>query len=253
LHKLALFIRSALFHTFLLVTVAPWSILSIVTAVLPRPTHYAITMFWLKIAMWAAKVFLGIRYHVTGDQYLNANNVILLSKHQSTWETFFFPTYIKKQMCYVFKRELLMVPFFGWGIGLLDMIHIDRSKVKDAFEGVVTQGAKKLAQGRWIVMFPEGTRTPVGSQGNYRSGGVRLAQRTGATIIPVAAAAGHLWPKKGFLKYPGTVQVSFGPPIQCGSRSTDAVLLEVEQWIETEMRRLEPTLYSGPWQSRSNS
>ncbi len=246
-------LRAVLFHLFLLVTVIPWSFLSIVTAVLPRRQHYNIVMYWLNIAIWGAKMILGIRFEVQGDEHLNQSNVILLSKHQSTWETFFYPTYINKEMCYVFKRELLMVPFFGWGIGLLDMIHIDRRRAKDAFENVVEQGSRKLAQGRWIVMFPEGTRTPVGSQGTYRSGGVRLAQRTGAAIIPVAVTAGHLWPKKGFIKKAGTAKVSFGAPIHCGARSTDEILLEIEQWIETEMRRLEPALYSAPWQSRSNN
>ncbi len=247
------FIRAAIFHLFLLVTVAPWSFLSMLAALLPRRLHYNVTMFWLKIAIWGAKHILGIRYEVSGKQYLNHDNVILLSKHQSTWETFFYPTCIDKEMCFVFKREILMVPFFGWGIGLLDMIHINRSRGKESFDDIVTQGIKKLAQGRWIVMFPEGTRTPVGSQGPYRSGGVRLAQRTGATIIPVATTSGHLWPKKGFVKSAGTARVSFGPPIECGDRSTSDILLEVEQWIETEMRRLEPALYSGPWQSHSNN
>jgi 1-acyl-sn-glycerol-3-phosphate acyltransferase len=245
-------LRTILYTLFKLITVIPWSFLCIIIIPLPRRMKYDITMQWLRMAMWGSRHILGIKVQVEGDQYLDRSNVILLSKHQSTWETFFYPTYLKHEMCYVFKREILFVPFFGWGIWLLDMIHINRSKGKEAFEGVVTQGIEKLQQGRWIVMFPEGTRIPPGKQGKYRSGGVRLAQRTGATIIPVAVTAGEHWPKKPFVKTPGLVKVSFGPPIECGDRSIEEISLQVEQWIETEMRRLSPSYYTSPWQS-SNS
>jgi 1-acyl-sn-glycerol-3-phosphate acyltransferase len=168
----------------------------------------------------------------------------LLSKHQSTWETFFYPTFMPRELCYVFKRELLYVPFFGWGIGLLDMIHIDRSKGTDAFEAVVRQGSQKLAQGRWIIMFPEGTRIPVGQTGRYKSGGARLAVRTGAPVIPIAVNAGEVWPKRPWIKRPGLVTVSIGPPIKTEGKTPDAVNQEVEAWIETEMRAISPHAYT---------
>jgi 1-acyl-sn-glycerol-3-phosphate acyltransferase len=242
-----LLLRTIIYTLFQFVTVVPWSFLCLLIVPLPRRVRYNITMKWLNMAIWGAKVILGIRYEVQGDEHLNRSNVVLLSKHQSTWETFFFPTYLNHECCYVFKRELLYVPFFGWGIWLLDMIHINRSKGRDSFEDVVRQGVEKLAQGRWIIMFPEGTRIPVGQQGQYRSGGIRLAQRTGATIIPVAVNAGEVWPKKPFVKRPGVVKVSFGPPIECGERSIEEIRGEVEAWIETEMRKLSPDKYTKPW------
>jgi 1-acyl-sn-glycerol-3-phosphate acyltransferase len=246
------FIRSVLYFLFQLVTVAPWSFVAIIVYPLPRRMRYNIVMKWLDIAIWGAKHILGIRWQVKGQEHLNRSNVILLSKHQSTWETFFYPTFIDREMCYVFKRELLLVPFFGWGIGLLDMIHINRNRGRDAFEDIVTQGSAKLAQGRWIVMFPEGTRIPPGQQGTYRTGGIRLAQRTGASIIPVAVNAGEFWPKTPFTKKPGVVTVVFGPPIECAGRDTESIRLEVEQWIETQMRVISPSYYTTPWTSSSN-
>ena len=148
-----------------------------------------------------------------------------------------------RELCFVFKRELLYLPFFGWGIGLLDMIHIDRRRGADAFDNVVRQGTEKLAQGRWIIMFPEGTRTPTGSQGRYKSGGARLAVRTGARVVPIAVNSGRLWPRKAFVKRPGTITVSIGPPIETAGRTADEVNDDVERWIEAEMRRLDPESY----------
>ena len=101
--------------------------------------------------------------------------VILLSKHQSTWETFTYPTIMSHPLAYVFKRELLYIPFFGWAMGRLDMIHIDRSKRTEAWNKVAEQGRRFMAEGHWVIMFPEGTRTPRGSQGTYKNGAARLA------------------------------------------------------------------------------
>jgi 1-acyl-sn-glycerol-3-phosphate acyltransferase len=148
-----------------------------------------------------------------------------------------------RELCFVFKRELLFLPFFGWGIALLDMIHINRRRSADAFEQVVSQGMAKLAQGRWIIMFPEGTRTPAGSKGRYKSGGARLAVRTGSPVVPIAVNSGEYWPRKAFIKQPGLITVSIGPPIESDGLSPDALNARVEAWIETEMRRLSPHLY----------
>jgi 1-acyl-sn-glycerol-3-phosphate acyltransferase len=150
-----------------------------------------------------------------------------------------------RELCFVFKRELLYLPFFGWGIGLLSMIHIDRRRGRDAFESVVTQGVRKLAEGRWIIMFPEGTRTPVGSQGKYKSGGGRLAVRTGAPAVPIAVNSGECWPKRRFVIRPGLITVSIGKPIAVHGRDPEVVNAEVERWIEAEMRVISPHVYSG--------
>jgi 1-acyl-sn-glycerol-3-phosphate acyltransferase len=236
-------VRSALFLLFQFVTVVPWALVCLALAPFPPRVRYRFTMGWPRMVIWAARVLCGIRWQVKGREHLPDGPAILLSKHQSTWETFFYPTYMPRELCFVFKRELLWIPFFGWGIGLLQMIHIDRRRGRDAFESVVGQGLHSLEQGRWIIMFPEGTRTPVGSQGKYKSGGARLAVRTAAPVVPIAVNAGERWPKKRFVKMPGLVTVSIGPPIPTVGREPDEVNAEVERWIEAEMRRISPHAY----------
>jgi 1-acyl-sn-glycerol-3-phosphate acyltransferase len=201
-------------------------------------------MGWPRTTIWGARHILGIRWRVQGSVELPDGPVILLSKHQSTWETLFYPSFFRRELCFVFKRELLFLPFFGWGIWLLDMIHINRARRGDAFEQVVAQGARKLAQGRAIIMFPEGTRIPVGSKGRYRAGGPRLAVRTGARVVPIAVNSGEVWPRNAFLKTPGTVTVSIGPPIESAGKTAEALGREVEEWIEAEMRRISPHVYN---------
>jgi len=237
-------IRSTLFLAFQIVTVVPYALLCLVWAPLPLHWRYRLTVGWPRMVIWAAKVLLGIRHEVRGAHNLPDAPAILLSKHQSSWETLFYPTYMPRELCYVFKRELLYLPFFGWGIGLLDMVHIDRRRGNDAFDHVVRQGARKLAQGRWIIMFPEGTRTPVGSQGRYKSGGARLAIRTGVPVVPIAVNSGECWPRRAFLKRPGLITVSIGAPIASEGKTPDQLSAEVERWIEAEMRRLSPHAYS---------
>ena len=139
--------------------------------------------------------------------------VILLAKHQSTWETFAFPTLMPHPLAYVFKRELLYIPFFGWAMGRMDMIHIDRSQRAQALNKVVEQGKRLLAQGIWVIMFPEGTRMPRGQQGTYKSGGTRLAVATGAPVVPIAVTSARCWPRKSFVLRPGVIDVSIGQPI----------------------------------------
>ena len=238
-----LFLRSLLFLLVQIVTVVPWAFVSIACAPLPLATRYRVTVMWPWAMTWAARWILGIRWQVIGRENLPDRPIILLPKHQSTWETFFLVWSMPRHLCFVFKRELLYIPFFGWGIGLLKMIHIDRSKGRDAFESVVSQGSQQLRDGRWVIMFPEGTRTRPGSQGNYKTGGPRLAIRTGTDVVPVALNSGHLWPKGKFIKKPGLITVSFGAPIASAGRSPDELTTEVERWIEAEMRRISPADY----------
>jgi 1-acyl-sn-glycerol-3-phosphate acyltransferase len=168
---------------------------------------------------------------------------VLLLKHQSTWETFCMPALMPHPLAYVFKKELLYVPFFGWAMGRMDMIHIDRSKRAQAFNKVVEQGQRLLNQGTWVIMFPEGTRIARGQKGQYKSGGTRLAVETGAPVIPIAVSSAKCWPRKAFIKKPGTVEFSIGKPIPSQGREPDELMREVEAWIEAEMRRLDPDAY----------
>jgi 1-acyl-sn-glycerol-3-phosphate acyltransferase len=201
---------------------------------------------WLKVAVRGGNVILGIRNHVIGFENLPVGNTapaVLLLKHQSTWETFCMPTLMPHPLAYVFKKELLYVPFFGWAMAKMDMIHIDRSKRAQAFNKVVEQGRRLLAQGTWVIMFPEGTRIDRGQKGQYKSGGTRLAIETGAPVIPIAVTSAKCWPRKAFIKRPGVVEFSIGKPIPSEGRKPDELMREVEDWIEAEMRRLDPEAY----------
>jgi len=248
--KLLCALRSALFLLWMAATVVPWALLMLVLSIFVRGERlYWPTMRWLRMAVWGAKVICGVRYRVTGMQHLPTAEqsraaVVLAAKHQSTWETFAFPTLMSHPLAYVFKRELLYVPFFGWAMGRLDMIHIDRSKRAQAWAKVAEQGKRLAAEGVWVIMFPEGTRIERGRQGVYKSGASRLAIATGVPIVPVAASSAKCWPRKSFLLRPGLVEVSIGPAISSSGREPEELMREVETWIEAEMRRLDPEAYS---------
>lgn len=241
------FLRSVLHMVWMALTVVPYALAIVVGAFWrDRTSLYWIAVAWLDQVIRGARMLLGIEVRVTGMEHLPIGKTmpaILLVKHQSTLETFLLPTLMPHPLAYVFKRELLNVPFFGWAIGRLDMIHIDRSQRAQAFNKVVEQGKRLLAQGIWIIMFPEGTRIPRGQQGTYKSGGTRLAIQTGAPVIPIAVTSAKVWPRKAFVKRPGVVDVSIGPPIPSAGREADELMREVEHWIEAEMRRLDPQAY----------
>jgi len=208
---------------------------------------YWLCVGWLKLAVRSGHWMLGIRNEVIGWENLplgQTDAAILLVKHQSTWETFSMPALMPHPLAYVFKKELLYVPFFGWAMAKMDMIHIDRSQRAQAFNKVVTQGQRLLDQGTWVIMFPEGTRVDRGEQGVYKTGGTRLAIATGAPVIPVAVNSATCWPRKALIKRPGVVTFSIGPAIPSQGRQPEEMMREVETWIETEMRRLDPTAYA---------
>ena len=240
-------LRSILHTLFMAVTVVPWALAVLIAAPFLNSTQiYWMCARWLKLAVDGGTVILGIKNHVIGFENLPVGTTapaVLLVKHQSTWETFSMPALMPHPLAYVFKKELLYVPFFGWAMGRMDMIHIDRSKRAQAFNKVVEQGQRLLNQGTWVIMFPEGTRIPRGQKGTYKSGGTRLAVETGAPVIPIAVTSAKCWPRKAFVKKPGTVEFSIGKPIPSAGRQPDELMREVEAWIEAEMRRLDPDAY----------
>jgi 1-acyl-sn-glycerol-3-phosphate acyltransferase len=241
--------RSALFFVWLLVTVVPIAIAVLVTSIFMRGDRlYWMCVSFLRLAIWGARVICGVRWRVHGMQRLPSADplapVILCPKHQSTWETFAFPTLMAHPLAYVFKRELLYIPFFGWAMGRLDMIHIDRSKRTEAWSKVAEQGRRLMARGIWVIMFPEGTRTPRGQQGVYKSGASRLALATGSPVVPIAVTSARCWPRKSFVLRPGMIDISIGEPIPPAGRDPEDVMREVEAWIEAEMRRLDPEAYA---------
>lgn len=242
--RLLLFLRSLAYMAWLVVTVVPYAMVVLLVSIFVRGNRlYWLCVGWIRLALWGARVFCGIRSRVHGFENVPDGPVVLLPKHQSAWETLAFPAMMPHPLCFVFKRELLWVPFFGWALGRLDMVHIDRSRRAEAWGKVAEQGRRYMDQGNWIIMFPEGTRTKRGSQGVYKSGGTRLAVATGTPVLPIAVTSGRCWPRNSFLKYPGVIDVSIGKPIPSAGRDPDELMREVEAWIEAEMRRLDPEAY----------
>jgi 1-acyl-sn-glycerol-3-phosphate acyltransferase len=241
-------LRSILHALWMLVTVIPWGIWMVTSSLWSSGEG----MYW-KAARWlgwqidALKLLCGVQVRVTGMENLpqgKTSPAILLVKHQSTLETFLMPTLMPHPLAYVFKRELIYIPFFGWAMGRMDMIHIDRKQRAQAFNKVVAQGQRLLDQGIWVIMFPEGTRIPRGQAGTYKSGGTRLAVATGAPVIPVAVSSAKVWPRKAFIKRAGIVDVVIGKPIPSVGRQPEELMREVQAWIEGEMHRIDAGAYA---------
>ena len=240
----ALWLRSAAYMAWLIGTVVPYGTAAVLLSLFVRGTPlYHFCVGWVRMALWGSRAICGIRSRVQGMENLPDGPVILLVKHQSAWETLALPVMMPHPLSFVFKRELLYVPFFGWALGRLDMVHIDRNKRTEAFGRVEQQGADLLARGNWIIMFPEGTRTARGHQGKYKAGGSKLAVVTGTPVVPIAITSGKCWPRQAFIKRPGIIDVSIGLPISPVGRTPADLMAEVEAWIEAEMRRLDPLAY----------
>ena len=245
------FVRSVLHMVVMFVTVIPYAFAMLLASLfgVSSARLYRIAVQWLQVSIHSARWLLGIEYRIHGQAHLplgETSPAILLVKHQSTYETFLMPVIMPHPLAYVFKKELLYIPFFGWGIGRLDMIHIDRSQRARAFAKVVEQGRKLLAKGVWVIMFPEGTRIARGQAGQYKSGGARLAIATDTPVVPIAVSSAKCWPRRAFVKFPGVVDVSIGAPIASTGREADELMREVEHWIEAEMHRLDPEAYAAP-------
>lgn len=245
-------IRSILVFLIMATTVIPLASLLVVSSFLMpyRVTYFWIGRPWLQLAVGAVKWVGGVETQIRGYEHLlraseAGHRIIICSKHQSTLETFFFPSVMNHPVAYVYKKELNLVPFFGWAIGRLHMVPIDRSAKGDAWKRVATLGAKLMDEGKWIIMFPEATRAQRGEQRLYKSGAARLALETDAVIVPIAAATGRCWPAKSWTFIPGRADFSIGPAIMA-EKGEDALglMARVERWIEDEMRVIDSDAYN---------
>jgi 1-acyl-sn-glycerol-3-phosphate acyltransferase len=230
-------LRSTL-YSLLQVIITPLYFLIILAAFpLPAIRRYRIISGWAHTMLFLLRLICGIRYQIIGAKHIPTAPSIILSKHQSAWETLAFQQIFPAQV-WVLKKELLRVPFFGWGLALTSPIAIDRSSRKAALKQIVEQGKDRLRQGFWIVIFPEGTRIAPGKKGKYGIGGAWLATHTGAPVVPVAHNAGEFWGRNSFLKLPGTITVSIGEPIDPAGMEPGDLNTRVEAWIEAEMIRI---------------
>jgi 1-acyl-sn-glycerol-3-phosphate acyltransferase len=231
-------VRSVLFALLQALITVPYSFLSLATFPLSAHSRYKVISFWARLVVWLARLVCGIRWQVLGREHLPPGPAVVLAKHQSAWETMalqlFFPP-----LSLVVKKDLLRIPFFGWGLRMLNPIAIDRQKGREALKQIEEQGLEKLRQGFWVLVFPEGTRVKPGERRRYGIGGTWLAAKAGVPVVPVAHNAGRLWGRNAFFKRPGLVTVSIGPALESTGLTASELIRRVESWIEGEMERLE--------------
>lgn len=230
-------VRSCLFALFQIVITPFFAVISLFTFPFSPLVRYRIITTWSRLMVHAARVLCGIRYRIIGAENVPREPCIILAKHQSAWETLAFQVIFPPQV-WVVKRELLWVPFFGWGLAMLSPIAIDRSAGARALRQTLDQGRDRLRRGFSIVIFPEGTRTAPGKRGTYHPGGAWLAAKTAAPVLPVAHNAGEFWRRNAFLKYPGVITISIGAPMVSEDGDAESLNARVEHWIESEMQRI---------------
>jgi len=211
--------------------------LGVCTAPFPFSIRYRFISQWARFNLWWLKITCGLSYRVNGHEHIRPGNAIIFCKHQSTWETLALQAIFPPQV-WVLKRELLWVPFFGWGLAVLEPISIDRKARRKAVQQIIDQGKKRLADGRWVVIFPEGTRVAPGTRKRYGIGGAALAEASGYPVVPVAHNAGEFWPRRGFLKQPGVIEVRIGPAIDSKGMTAAQINAAAEQWIEAQMAEI---------------
>jgi 1-acyl-sn-glycerol-3-phosphate acyltransferase len=228
---------SVLFTTYLFVSVPFYGLAALLTAPFPRRWTYRIASAWVSSVLWLLRILCGLDYEVEGREHLPHGSAVVLMKHSSAWETL-AQLVIFPEQTWVLKRELMWVPVFGWVLWLLKPIAINRKGGGAAVQQVLQQGQARLAEGLWVVIFPEGTRVPAGQVRRYGMSGALLAAAAALPVVPVAHDAGYFWPRRGWLKRPGTIRVVIGPPIATTGMEPRLVNERTQAWIESALARL---------------
>ncbi|MDR2877286.1 MAG: 1-acyl-sn-glycerol-3-phosphate acyltransferase [Chromatiales bacterium] len=233
-----LFLRSFTYALCMWLSTLVFAPLSVLTFPLPLAARYGFIKQWARFNLWTLRWLCGLSYRVEGAEHIPASAAIVFCKHQSTWETLALQRVFPHQI-WLLKRELLWVPFFGWGLAMLDPIAIDRKAGRKSVTQLIEQGTRHLKAGRWIIIFPEGTRVAPGEVGRYGIGGAALAQASGYPVVPVAHNAGEFWPRRGFLKRPGVITMRIGPGITSMEKTAEQIRDEARDWIEAAMRDID--------------
>jgi len=232
-------LRSIVYFATMVVTVVVFGLLiALLGGLLPGRFSDRMATRWGRVNLWLQRVICGLRYELTGAENLPKGACIVMSKHQSTWETIGLRGLLKPEQSWVLKQELMRIPIFGWGLRFAKSIPIDRAAGRRAVLRVVEQGQARLAEGRYVIIFPEGTRTAPGERRKYGMGGGVLAERSGAVVVPIAHNAGVFWRRRGVKKYPGTIRVVIGPAIDTAGKRASQIMQEVESWIEARQQEL---------------
>jgi 1-acyl-sn-glycerol-3-phosphate acyltransferase len=235
-------VRSSFYFVFLSLSIVGYTLpLILIGRWLSYDKRCRIANAWGRANLKALKAICGLEYSIKGLADLPSENCIIMSKHQSAWETIALRGLLPPQQAWVLKQELMSVPFFGAGLKAVEPISIDRSAGRKAIRQVIEQGIESLQKGRWVVIFPEGTRVAPGERKKYGIGGALLAEKSGYRVIPIAHNAGVFWSRRSIRKYPGRIQMEIGPPIVTEGKKASAINQEIEQWIETAMQGLPET------------
>ncbi len=231
-------LRSLIFLLLQLLLTPIFSTLAILTFPFPPLTRYRLISSYARTMIWLLGIVCGIRHQVVGIEHVPKEPCIVLCKHQSAWETLALQIILPPQV-WVLKRELLWLPFFGWGLAMTSPIAINRSDGKGAMKQLLKQGKQRLKQGFFVVIFPEGTRIPYGQRGKYKIGGAMLAASASVPVLPIAHNAGRLWGRNSFIKRPGLITMSIGTPIATRGLKADEINARAESWIEDEIERID--------------
>jgi 1-acyl-sn-glycerol-3-phosphate acyltransferase len=231
--------RSFIFMIVYALTAILFSVIGVlIWPILPFKQRYWVVSRWAVMNIWLLKVICGLKLEVEGRENIPTEPCVILCKHQSAWETLALQAVFPAQV-WVLKRELLWIPFFGWGLASLRPIAIDRNAGRQALNQVIEQGKERLQSGAMVVVFPEGTRLPPGTMGRFGIGGARLAVDAGVPVVPVAHNAGSFWAKRGFLKRPGVIKMVIGAKISTQDLSATAVNQQAYDWMTSSMTQLE--------------
>ncbi len=234
-----LLLRSLIFYTVLLAGAVFFGVLGIFLIPFPYRFRSQFFLTFNRLVLLALRIFCGVKHEISGQENIPKNQpVVVLAKHQSTWETMFLQLHFHP-ISTILKRELLRIPCFGWGLALLRPIPIDRSNPRQALKKVKELGLKRLASGNSVLVFPEGTRTAVGEAGSYARSGADIALNAKVSILPVAHNAGLHWPMGTLIKQPGTIKVSIGEPISTEGKNSKQLTEETKCWIENEIATMQ--------------
>ena len=234
-NSLRIYLGSAAFFVGLVISTILFAPIILICIVLPFSVRYNIGKGWAGAVLKMAEVCCGIRYEVEGLEHIKTDSTaVVLSNHQSAWETIAFRYFLPPQTS-LFKQSLLWIPFWGWAMATLKPIAIDRNSKNSALRKLISRGTEALNEGLWVVVFPEGTRMPVDKLGSFSAGGAMLAQKSGYPVVPIVLDAGRYWPRYSFLKYPGTIKVKIGPYIESKGRKAADINKEAEDWVRLAM------------------
>ncbi|MFM1895672.1 MAG: hypothetical protein RLZZ385_746 [Pseudomonadota bacterium] len=232
--SIALYLRSAMFYLGYYLSTLVISPVCILGAwIVPRSRRYVFYNAWCQFIMFWFRVTVGVRYEITGLENLTGKPVVVLSNHQSEWETIFLYNLLAP-VCPILKRELLNIPFWGWALRLQQPIAIDRSKPHEAGKSILTQGVDRIRRGMSVIIFPEGSRIKTGKLKKFSRGGAKLAIAAGVPILPVAHNAGYCWPPHRYMKYPGTIRLTVGAPVDTTNGDASELTERVEAWIRSQ-------------------